>query len=102
MTDARDRATDKTTRTTHRSRRARRVAYGRALRIRMEDGSLLSGTAGDFSSTGFFLDMATTRTNKDLVGRRGVLLVSLPAESLELPCQVVRITQKGLGMRFLP
>lgn len=77
-----------------------RVPYGKETTIRLEDGRLITGQAVDINDGGFFLKPQPWEDLSNLVGQGCVLLVDLQVESLELPAQLVRATDTGVGIQF--
>lgn len=77
-----------------------RSHYEKEMTLQMADGSLLSGQARDLNVQGFFLN-TYLQPSDDLVGMRAIFLEDLYGEEVAMPCQVVRVTEKGVGLRFL-
>ncbi len=78
-----------------------RVPYGKELIIRMDDGYLIAGVAGDINDGGFFLKPHGKEDLSKRLGQGGTLIMDLQIETLELPCKVVRIAPHGMGIQFV-
>ncbi|MBF0620545.1 MAG: PilZ domain-containing protein [Magnetococcales bacterium] len=93
------------TSTTQNKRRTLRVPYGKELVLQTSDGTVITGKAGDFSSTGFFVQTTGGTNPKKLIDQQAKLIVDLDIERLELPCKVLRWeknrTRMGFGVVFL-
>jgi hypothetical protein len=81
-------------------RKHSRIPYGKEIVIRMHDNFLISGVAKDITDGGFFLKQRAHDDLSGSIGQRGVLLIDLQIETVELPCKVVRKTKDGLGIKF--
>lgn len=77
-----------------------RVPYGKELVLRMEDDYLIAGLAGNINDGGFLIRPHGGEDFAHRVGQRGVLVIDLQVESLQLPCKIVRSDSEGLGIQF--
>lgn len=77
-----------------------RVPYDKELTVLLENGRLLFGRAGNFSSGGFLLKIRG-ENSQQISGMMGKLEVDLQDGSLELECRVTFVTVEGVGFCFV-
>ena len=78
-----------------------RVPYDRDLVLRLEDGQMLVGRAKNFSSGGFLMMTGLPLQGRNFEGVKGFLVVETDVESVELPCQIVRMEKNSIAAMFI-
>ncbi|MBF0439687.1 MAG: PilZ domain-containing protein [Magnetococcales bacterium] len=82
-------------------RRMIRSPYDKEITLQMDNGTILMGSAKNLNAEGFFLAMDITQYTPDLIGMHGNFLEDLHGEKVTIPCQIVRVTDTGVGIQFI-
>lgn len=88
----------------HAERDARLTLFETDATLRLEDGTVLQGHTRDLSQSGVFL-LTEKAVAVGLKDQKGEILFNIKKSYIsiekKIPCQVMRVMEDGVGLRFL-